>query len=154
MANAEVYCKWASQNDGDRGQGGWSGPFGSGGITMSKGGGINPLANHAERQAWKVAWPQVRQHLATTQGHFPNQEFEVKIWVDQAVCPACQKWMVVEVLRHLGQIPHQWNDIPGVKLYAEVTSGGSTGRVHVTRTAQWPVQVGNVATFGSMPAVY
>ena len=104
MARAIVYCRWENQG-GPTGQGGWSymAEASAQGNT-----GIVALNAHAERKAWAVAWGPnnsgsgpVRGYLAGTIDKFKGKTFQVKFWVDQQVCPTCQKWMVIDVISHL-----------------------------------------------------
>jgi hypothetical protein len=151
MANAEIYCKWSNQNDGNRGSAGWGGPYGRG--AAGGGGGIVALRNHAERVAWKEAWPEIRQLVDDTIDNHEGHAFQVKIWLDQQVCPSCQKWMIIDVISHLKQLQHKYPKLR-VELYAEVLRAGVTHRVRVQRSTLWPVNVGNKATYADLPVNY
>ena len=134
MANAEVYVKWANQGDGNRAQGGWS-LRGSGAAMGADG--LVALNMHAERRAWKEAWghnqpTNLRTYVTSTRANFPHQRLHVKFWVDQQICPSCQKWLLVDVIAHLKELSRL---NPGliVELYAEVFFAGATKRVRVHR---------------------
>ncbi|NWL80870.1 hypothetical protein DM872_28855 [Pseudomonas taiwanensis] len=152
MANAEIYTKWSGQSDGSRRSGGWSGPHGSANATGA--GGIVALNQHAERLAWKAAWPsRIRAHIQQTIGNFPNQTYQIKIWVDQQVCPTCQKWMVIDVIGHLKLLQQSYPTLK-VELYAEVLFAGVTRKIRVQRTTVWPVEIGNQSTYQNLPVIY
>lgn len=153
MATAEVYVKWSTQGDGNRGAGAW-GLFGQGAAHGAHG--IVALNQHAERIAWGQAWSghnNIRTHVANTIGHFPGARLQVKFWVDQQICPSCQKWLIIDVIAHLKQLSRA---NPGliVELYAEVRSVGATTRVRVQRQTVWPVTVGHTAVYANLPQVY
>ena len=155
MADAEVYCKWSNQGEGARGAGGW-GLVGSGGA-HGGGGGIIALSDHAERHAWKEAWggetrDNLRARVAATKASFEGEKFQVKFWVDQQICPTCQKWLIIDVIGHLKQLAslHKVQ----VELYAEVKFAGETNKLKVTRLAVWPVTIGKTASYADLPSVY
>lgn len=157
MANAEVYVKWSSQNDGIRGQGAWS-QKGSGGAQGGGSSGVLDTRHHAERTAWKEAWGRntqdnLRAHVTQTRGGFPNDRLQVKFWVDQQICPDCQKWLTVNVISELKQLAANHQGLV-VELWAEVRFAGNTNRLRVTRTSTWPVTIGLVPTFADMPEDY
>lgn len=129
---AKVYCRFSSQ-------GAWSGPFGEGANFMQGGGGINAIGDHAERSAWKEAWPRVREFVGANAENFGNDSAQVKFAVDAQICPDCQEWLVIHVIAHLKQLG------PKAQLFAEVN--GSSCRV--SRDAQWPTEVAQYATYAA-----
>jgi hypothetical protein len=151
MANAEVYCKWANQGDGNRGAGAWS--FRGDGQAAFGGGGIILLNMHAERIAWRTAWPSIKAYVPASIGHFPGRRFQVKFWVDQQICPSCQKWLIIDVISHLKQLS-QANLGLIVELYAEVLFNHVTRRLRVQRSTVWPVEIGHTATYNQLPMIY
>ena len=152
MATAEVYSKWSNQGNGNRGGGGWSGPHGIG--TAQMGSSIVPLVRHAERVAWRQAWPNsIRTHIQQSIANFPGQRYQIKFWVDQQVCPTCQKWMIIDVLSHLKLLNQTFPRLI-VELYAEVHFAGTTNRVRVQRSTIWPVTVGHTALYVNLPQQY
>jgi hypothetical protein len=151
MANAEVYCKWSNQGEGNRQAGGW-GLHGSATAAFG-GGGIIALNNHAERAAWRTAWPAIKTYVANSIGNFPGARLQVKFWVDQQICPTCQKWLIIDVIGHLKQLTQTHRGLI-VELYAEVIFAGVTRRVKVQRTTVWPVEIGNLATYDLLPMNY
>lgn len=154
MARAEVYSKWSTQGNGNRGGGGWSGPHGTGEAAHAGGGGIIPINQHAERVAWRAALPNIRRHVQNTRDHFANDnKYQIKIWVDQQVCPTCQKWMVIDVISHLKQLKQTY---PGIKFefYAEVIFANVTRNIKVQRSTTWPVEIGNQPRYEDFPVNY
>jgi hypothetical protein len=122
--NASVYLKktgGVSQLCGDS-----SAAMGGG----RRGGRVNLLTDHAERKAWRGAWKTIREKV-TAMGS--TETYEVLIEVDKTVCADCQKWMLVEVRRQLGQLGRTF------KLCVEVPPEDKMG---VTRDAVWNVKVG------------
>lgn len=91
---------------------------------------VNALDAHAERKAWRAAWPELRKKVLQTAA---GTAFEVTIEVNMTICADCQKWMIVEVRRQLGQLARPF------KFYAEV---GDEDRVLVERDTVWNVKVG------------
>ncbi|EUB75067.1 hypothetical protein PMI27_001243 [Pseudomonas sp. GM41(2012)] len=151
MANAEIYTKWRDQQGGNRGSG-WSGPHGSASASGAEG--IVELNQHAERLAWKAAWPNaIRTFIRTSIKQFPNQPLQIKIWVDQQVCPSCQKWMVIDVISHLKLLKQEFPTLK-VELYAEVLFARKTEKVRVQQSTVWPVTVGNQSTYQNLPEIY
>ena len=151
MAIAEVYSKWSSQGAGVRGAGGWGrkgGPANAGG-----GGGVLAAAAHAEREAWREAWPVIRTHVRASRVNFPADRYEVKIWVDQQICPSCQKWMIVEVIAHLKQLSTAHAGLR-VELYAEVRRMGVDKKTRVQRSTVWDNDIGLTARYQDLPADY
>lgn len=140
MARAEIYSKWGNQGDGYRGSGGWSGSHGNGMSGLA--GAIAELDQHAERIAWREACSVIRRHINNTAANFIGETYQIKFWVDQQICPTCQKWMVVDVISHL-KLLKQLHPGLKVELYAEVVFAGKTNRVRVQRSTIWPVEVGN-----------
>lgn len=106
--------------------------YGSSEAAMGGGrrGRVNALDAHAERKAWRAAWPALRRKVLTTGAH---DAFEVTIEVNMTICADCQKWMIVEVRRQLAQLARPF------KFYAEV---GDEERVLVERDTVWNVKVG------------
>lgn len=153
MATAEVYVKWSNQGDGNRGAGAW-GLFGQGQALGAHG--IVALNQHAERSAWKDAWGghnNIRTYVAANRARFAGARLQVKFWVDQQICPSCQKWLLIDVIAHLKQLS-QANAGLIVELYAEVRFAGATNRVRVQRQTVWPVTVGHTAVYANLPDVY
>lgn len=111
--------------------------------TATMGGGgrrrTNALEDHAERKAWREAWPELRRRVgmlgATT-------AYSVTITVDATVCADCQKWMLVHAVRHLGQLGRPFT------LYAEVPPEAPQP---VTRDAVWNVKVGQCKLWKAHP---
>jgi hypothetical protein len=151
MANAEVYCKWSNQGDGNRAAGGWG--FQGHAVAAFGGGGIIALTMHAERVAWRTAWPAIKAYVTAHINNFAGTRFQVKFWVDQQICPTCQKWLVVDVISPLKQLAQAHQGLI-VELYAEVLFAGATNRVRVQRSTVWPMQIGNVAQYELMPDNY
>jgi hypothetical protein len=151
MARAEVYGKWSTQGEGRRGSGGWS-LFGTG-LAAGGGGGIIALNQHAERVAWKEAWGDIRTRVASTRASFGGAKYQVKFWVDQQICPSCQKWLIIDVISHLKQLSQQ-NGGLSVELHAEVLFAGVTRSVRVQRSTVWPVSIGHTANYADLPDVY
>lgn len=150
MANAEIYSKWSSQTDGNRGGGGWSGPHGRGTAAFSTAGTISAVTNHAERVAWREAWiGKIETHIRGSINNFLGQTYQIKFWVDQQICPDCQKWLIIDVITHLKLLPTKF---PGlrVELYAEVLFSNVTRKVKVQRSTVWPVEIGLKRTFAEM----
>ena len=128
MAEAKIYFKFE--------QGDWQGPYGD---ATSRGSDNNTAANHAERQAWRIAQKVLQAWYDQRKDNFANQRVSVKIWVDNIVCPQCQLWMIAGVLRNLGAFQFK------PKLFVEVKSGGGTQLSgEVTRDYVWPVNLGHV----------
>lgn len=142
MANADVYVRWSvngnkaiKKGDGKtwdfKGAGGWG----------HKGDGENAQGDglvHAERKAWKIAWPKIRTFAAAPTPFDKTACYlQVKFVVDQQVCPSCQRWMIVEVLSHLKSLKPQ-----RVLAYAEVHTTGKHDWVRIGRETDWPVHVG------------
>lgn len=90
----------------------------------------NALTDHAERKAWRDAWPTIRRRVLETG---EGTAFEVIIEVNMTICADCQKWMIVEARRQLGQLGRPFT------FYAEVPPND---RVPITRDSVWNVQVG------------
>ena len=95
-----------------------------------RGGRTNALTDHAERKAWRAAWPKICRQVRETAAGTP---FEITIEVNMTIRVDCQKWMIVEVRRHLGQLARPFT------FYAEVPP---EERVLVTRDSVWNVKVG------------
>jgi len=151
MASAEVYCKWANQGEGVRGGGAWS--LRANALAAGGGGGIIALNMHAERVAWRTAWPAIKAYVGQSIAGFPGQHLQVKFWVDQQICPSCQKWLIIDVIAHLKQLTQAHAGLI-VELYAEVLFAGATRKVQVKRSTQWPVEIGNKATYDELPVIY
>ena len=77
----------------------------------------------------------------------------MKFWVDQQICPSCQKWMIVEVIAHLKQLPAEHAGLI-VELYAEVRRMGTDHKIRVQRSAVWPGEVGLTARYEDLPVDY
>lgn len=155
MAIGEVYCKWSSQGDGNRAAGAWA-LMGEGVAVQA--GPVNALNQHAERLAWLEAWGRntvhnLRARVTGSRENFPNDHFQVKFWVDQQICPSCQKWLLVDVIAHLKQLSAQFEGMR-VELFAEVLRNGVTTRVDVKRSTVWPVNVGLTPNYADLPVVY
>ena len=166
MANAEVYVKWSDQTDGNRGSGAWA--LMSDGVASHQKQ-IIALDMHAERVAWADAWTDPTKIRAAALKHknHPDAIFEIKFWVDQQICPTCQRWMVVEVLSNLKGMKHilgledlRW------KAYAEVEhsiawrnekgkldSAKQVARVRIGRETEWPETVGGMPDWQSLRAI-
>ena len=127
MAKAKVYFRFNGNNAG------WQGPYGEGSSQQSQGHGAE---NHAERQAWREAQKKLREFYDTNKANFSG-DVEVKIWVDQLVCPQCQLWMIAGVLRNLASFEFK------PKLFVEVKTGNKTNSMEVTREAVWSVDIGH-----------
>lgn len=143
MANADVYARWSwsggqavKKTDGKKwdfkNSGGWSW-LADGSSTLGEG------TAHAERQAWKTAWPAIiaLSRKPDSTGKNATSVLQVKFVVDQQVCASCQRWMVVEVLSHLKQL----RPIKAVA-YAEVHTTGEHDWVRIGRETEWPKHVG------------
>jgi hypothetical protein len=158
MVTAEVYCKWSSQGDGNRGGGAWA-LMGLGTANMGGGGGAtNALSNHAERLAWAAAWGRntvnnLRVRVNDTRANFRGDNFQVKFWVDAQICPTCQKWLLVDVISHMKQLSALFGGMR-VDLFAEVRASGATTRVDVKRSTVWPVSVAQIANYSELPKTY
>ena len=153
MANADVYTRWSingnravKKGDGKawdyKATGGWS----------WKGDGSNAQGEglvHAERKAWREAWPQIPA-VAKAVTAFDKKDyfFQIKFVVDQQVCPSCQRWMIVEVLGHIKLLrPAK------VIAYAEVHTAGDKEWVRIGRETAWPVVVGNKSNWQDLLAL-
>ena len=90
-----------------------------------------------------------KKSIATFTGNY----LEVKFWVDQQICPSCQKYLLVDVISHLKQLSQSHGGLR-VDLFAEVMSHDGTNRVAVKRSTIWPLTVGKNSTFESLPDVY
>ena len=154
MAQAEVFARWSwsgnqavTKTDGKKWDfkraGGW-GSFGAGSSTLGEG------TAHAERQAWKEAWPKIKAFALKpdTTGRNANSVFQVKFVVDQQVCPSCQRWMVVDVISHLKQL----RPIKAIA-YAEVHTTGKSDWVQIGRETAWPTHVGLVEDWQDLQAL-
>lgn len=151
MATAEVYYKWSNQEDGARHRGGWSRAADA---NAQGNNGIVALNQHAERQAWAAAWGHIRLHVAVHIAQHAGDTFQVKFWVDQQICPSCQKWMLIDVVSNLKLLPWTHTGLGGVQLFAEVLFAGATQRVRVQRSKIWPVEVGFIARYEDLPDQY
>lgn len=129
MATAKIYFRFdGSGND-------WQGPFGDGSSLGADG---NTAKDHAERQAWRKAQKLLQGWYDARHAGFAGQGVEVKIWVDNIVCPQCQLWMIAGVLRNLAAFAFK------PKLFVEVKNGGTTKMTAaVTRDYVWPVNLGH-----------
>ncbi len=157
MATAEVYVKWSNMGDGDRARGGWA-KKGDGLAAGGGAAGIIALGNHAERQAWKDAWGNqnhnnIRAYVAGSIANHANDTFEIKFWLDQQVCPACQKWMLIDVIAQAKLLKELHQGLI-YKIYVEVQAHDGTHRIPLGRETVWPVTVGNKATYAELPDVY
>lgn len=151
MANAEIYTKWRDQPGGNRGTG-WSGPHGHANASGAEG--LVSLSLHAERLAWKSAWPNaIRTYIRGSIKQFPGQPLQIKIWVDQQICPTCQKWMVIDVISHLKLLKMEFPTLK-VELYAEVLFARTTTKIRVQQTTVWPKSIGNQSTYQDLPEIY
>jgi hypothetical protein len=139
VAKAKVYFRFDGPGNG------WQGPQGEGSSRQADG---NTSRNHAERQAWRQAGKGLQAWYDQRVAHAADQGVEVKIWVDQVVCPSCQLWMIAGVLRNLGAFAFR------PKLFVEVQGMGSIQMMEVTRNAIWPVNIGhgNVQTLSALKA--
>ena len=153
MANADVYVRWSAlgnkavkKGDGKtwdyKATGGWS----------WKGDGSNAMGDglvHAERKAWKTAWPTIPAYARVVTAFEKNEHFlQVKFVVDQQVCPSCERWMVIEVIGHLKLLrPAK------VIAYAEVHTAGGREWVRIGRETAWPVSVGNKSSWQDLLAL-
>ena len=127
MAKATV---WFQFEDHD-----WQGPFGEGSSTMTQG---NGPEKHAERVAWREAQAGLKAWHDKKKEAFKNAKVNVKIKVDQIVCPSCQLWMIAGVLRNLETFSFK------PSLYVEVeTSTGKRLTGEITRDYRWPVGIGH-----------
>ena len=121
MATARVFFRYSGKGNG------WGGEQGSGSSTMMD---SNGAENHAERQAWREAQKKLQSWFDSTHQNFDGSP-EVKIWVDQTICPQCKLWMIAGVLRNLAAFEFK------PKLFVEVRSSGHTRINEVTRDAIW-----------------
>lgn len=129
MAKAEVFFRFDGPGNG------WGGPRGYG---SSVGADNNTAKNHAERQAWRMANGSLQQWYDSHHASFAGQGVEVKIWVDNIVCPQCQLWMVAGVLRNLAAFAFK------PKLFVEVKNMGATRTTAaITRDYVWPEGIGH-----------
>ena len=129
MAKAKIYFKF------DKAGNDWQGPYGEGSSLGADG---NTAKDHAERQAWRQAQKVLQEWYDARHASFAGQGVEVKIWVDNIVCPQCQLWMIAGVLRNLAAFEFK------PKLFVEVKNGGSTKMTDaVTRNYVWPVNLGH-----------
>lgn len=128
MAKAKVYFRFDGPGNG------WQGPQGSGSSQQADG---NSAADHAERQAWREAQKTLQAWYDERKGDYAGQKVQVKIWVDQQVCPQCQLWMIAGVLRNLAKFAFK------PELFVEVKSVGTTKITSaVTRHYVWPADIG------------
>ena len=111
MAKAKIYFRF------DKAGNDWQGPYGEGSSLGADG---NTAKDHAERQAWRQAQKGLQEWYDVRHASFAGQGVEVKIWVDNIVCPQCQLWMIAGVLRNLAAFEFR------PKLFVEVKNG-STG---------------------------
>ena len=79
------------------------------------------------------------------------KRFQVKFWVDQMVCPTCQKWMVIDVISNLKLLRHKYG--LRVELYAEVRTPSTTNKIRVKRSADWN-GVGQIRRFEDIQGGY
>lgn len=128
MADARIYFRYSGSTS-------WGTPQGTG---SSKGKDANSAKDHAERQAWREAQKGLQAWYDGTHQNFAGQRAQVKIWVDNLVCPQCQLWMIAGVLRNLAKFEFK------PQLFVEVkNSGGTQATDEVTRNYVWPVNVGH-----------
>jgi hypothetical protein len=129
MATAAVYFRFDGPGNG------WGAARGTG---SSKGADSNTAKDHAERQAFRMAIKTLQAWYDGSHAGFPGQGAEVKIWVDNIVCPQCQLWIIAGVLRNLSQFTFQ------PKLFVEVKNMGGTRITQaITRDYVWPDGIGH-----------
>lgn len=129
MAKAEVYFRFDGPDNS------WQGPMGSGSSQQADG---NTAADHAERQAWREAQKTLQAWYDQRRDKYQGQKVQVKIWVDQMVCPQCQLWMIAGVLRNLAAFAFK------PELFVEVKALGTTKiTAAVTRHYVWPADIGH-----------
>ncbi|WP_024298824.1 hypothetical protein [Methylomicrobium lacus] len=129
MAKAKIFFRFDGAGNA------WQGPFGEG---SSVGADNNTAQSHAERQAWREAQKKLQGWYDTHRTGFAGQGVEVKIWVDNIVCPQCQLWMIAGVLRNLAAFEFK------PKLIVEVKNMGGTRTTQaITRNYVWPVDIGH-----------
>lgn len=85
--------------------------------------------------------------------NFPDDNFQIKFWVDAQICPTCQKWLLIDIISHLKQLSAQFEGMR-VDLFAEVRASVATTRVDVKRSAVWPVSVGQTANYSALAKTY
>lgn len=140
MANAEIYARYKTKG------GGWSGPFGTGESTMLQHQrGVDNSDSHAERQAWREAIDKnnksnIDSWFDKTKAGFADSDVQIKIAVDQLVCPSCQKWIVDNCISDLAAL--KCSSERKTELLVEVKSGGSNVIIGVTRNSPWSSKVG------------
>ncbi len=156
MANVRIYSKWDQQ-------GTWNGPWATSTASYAVNSSLVPVSSHAERLAWKEAWPdKFRKHINDSLTFFPDtRTYEIKIWVDQQICPSCQKWMIINVISDLKQLkdyisrqPNPRNLPCKVNLWAEVRRQGTDNKIQVHRDTVWPGNIGFCEKYSDMPSVY
>ncbi|MCF5962164.1 hypothetical protein L2196_05265 [Xanthomonas perforans] len=119
VAKATVYLNGIEYGSSDAAMGGGR-----------RGGPVNDLADHAERKAWRAAWPRICREVRATADGTP---FEITIEVNMTICADCQKWMIVEVRRHLGQLG---------RAFTCIAKEGMERRVVEARDTVWNAKVG------------
>lgn len=129
MARARVYFRFDGQGND------WQGPFGDGSSAQTD---RNTAGGHAEREAWREAQKQLQKWYDDRKKTFAGQNVQVKIWVDQLVCPQCQLWMIAGVLRNLADFAFK------PSLFVEVSAMGATKITQaITRDYVWPAGIGH-----------
>jgi hypothetical protein len=145
MAKAEIYARYKGKDAA------WSGPFGDGSSVMTdRSRGTDNSDSHAERVAWREAiskdnkanidaWYAGSNKNFADDGNGGKPNVQIKIAVDQIVCPSCQAWIVTTALKDLGTLACA--AARKVELFVEVKSAGSTVVIGVTRNSPWSLKV-------------
>jgi hypothetical protein len=134
MANAAVYARFKVAGAG------WNGPFGEGSSTMSdRARGADNSGTHAERVAWRAAIDgnnrgNLNAWYDGANANFPGLNVQIKIAVDQLICPSCQAWLAKYVLDDVRTLTASARS---VEVLIEVTSGGRQRMMGLGRTTKW-----------------
>jgi hypothetical protein len=137
MAKASVFTRFNKKDMG------WSGPWGTGESSMADHQrGVDNSSTHAERQAWEKAMApangqNIQAWFNAAERNFPELGVQIKIVVDQQVCPSCQQYILETVLTQMKTLKVGKRSL---QLFVEVNKT----IIGVARDTVWPKEIGQL----------